>query len=506
MTNAERIWSFLKSQGLNDFGAAGLMGNIYAESGLNPKNLQNSFEKKLGYTDETYTAAVDNGTYTNFVKDSAGYGLCQWTYWSRKQALYAYCKAAGASIGGLDIQLGFLMKELSDGYSGVLGALMSATSVREASDAVLLQFERPADQSTAVQQKRASYGQAYYDQFVTSEKGEDMSNSKLISYTKLSPNHSGKRNHTIDTISIHCMAGNLTVESCGALFAQSSRQASSNYGIGSDGRIALYVDEANRSWCTSSSSNDNRAITIEVANTVAADPWPVSDAAYKSLINLLVDICQRNNIKKLLWQGDNSLIGQVEKQNMTVHRWFAAKACPGNWLYNRHGQIASEVNERLGGAPVSSGSDTAVNYQGKVVVNSVLNCRDEPVSGSILLTYPNGAIVTITKERSGWGYTGAGWVSLDYIEKITTTQTAEEDDDMDVNRFKELWGEMRKELQDNDSSAYSKEAREWATSTGLIAGNGTTINGEPNCMWGDVLTREQFVTVLYRFAQMMGKV
>ncbi|MCC8156381.1 MAG: N-acetylmuramoyl-L-alanine amidase [Oscillospiraceae bacterium] len=174
-----------------------------------------------------------------------------------------------------------------------------------------------------------------------------MSNSALVSYTCLSPNHSGTRNHVIDTVSIHCMAGNLTIESCGALFAKSSTAASSNYGIGSDGRIALYVDEANRSWCTSSSSNDNRAVTIEVANTQASDPYPVSDAAYESLINLLVDICQRNGIKKLLWQADKSLIGQVDKQNMTVHRWFAAKACPGTWLYERHGQIAAEVNERL---------------------------------------------------------------------------------------------------------------------------------------------------------------
>lgn len=174
-----------------------------------------------------------------------------------------------------------------------------------------------------------------------------MSNSSLVSYTRLSPNNSGKRNHVIDTISIHCMAGNLSVESCGDLFAKTSTAASSNYGIGSDGRIALYVDEANRSWCTSSASNDNRAVTIEVANTVAADPWPVSDAAYESLIKLLVDICQRNGIKRLLWKGDKSLIGQVDKQNMTVHRWFAAKACPGDWLYNRHGQIANEVNKRL---------------------------------------------------------------------------------------------------------------------------------------------------------------
>lgn len=178
-----------------------------------------------------------------------------------------------------------------------------------------------------------------------------MSNSPLVSYTKLSPNHSGKRNHVIDTISIHCMAGNLTVESCGNLFQNTSRQASSNYGIGSDGRIALYVDEANRSWCTSSSSNDHRAVTIEVANDGGAETgWHISDAAYKSLINLLVDICQRNGIKKLLWQGNKNLIGQVDKQNMTVHRWFAAKACPGDYLYNLHPQIAAEVNARLNGA------------------------------------------------------------------------------------------------------------------------------------------------------------
>lgn len=176
-----------------------------------------------------------------------------------------------------------------------------------------------------------------------------MSNSPLINYTRLSPNHSGRRNHVIDTISIHCMAGNASVETCGALFADPSRKASSNYGIGSDGRIALYVDEANRSWCTSNAANDNRAITIEVANNGGAPDWPVSGKAYSALLDLLTDICRRNNIKELLWKGDKSLIGQVDKQNMTVHRWFAAKACPGDYLYNRHGEIATEVNRRLKG-------------------------------------------------------------------------------------------------------------------------------------------------------------
>lgn len=176
-----------------------------------------------------------------------------------------------------------------------------------------------------------------------------MSNSPLINYTRLSPNHSGRRNHVIDTISIHCMAGNASVETCGALFADPARKASSNYGIGSDGRIALYVDEANRSWCTSNAANDHRAITIEVANNGGAPDWPVSGKAYSALLDLLTDICRRNNIKELLWKGNKSLIGQVGKQNMTVHRWFAAKACPGDYLYNRHGEIAAEVNRRLKG-------------------------------------------------------------------------------------------------------------------------------------------------------------
>lgn len=179
-----------------------------------------------------------------------------------------------------------------------------------------------------------------------------MSNSSLVTYTKLSPNCTSPRNHAIDTVSIHCMAGKLTAKQCLNLSSFSTysttKGCSCNYAIGYDGEIALCVNEADRSWCTSSRNNDNRAITIEVSNSSNTDPdWPVSDAAYKSLINLLVDICQRNGIKQLLWQGDKDLIGQVSKQNMTVHRWFKAKACPGNYLYNRHAAIAAEVNNRL---------------------------------------------------------------------------------------------------------------------------------------------------------------
>lgn len=136
--NAQVIWTYLKNKGFSDCGTAGLMGNLYAESGLIPTNLQNTYEKKLGMTDAQYTAAVDNGTYTNFVKDSAGYGLAQWTYWSRKQNLLNYCKGNGKSIGDLSAQLDFLYKELTTSFPSVVKILKTTTSVQEASNVVLL--------------------------------------------------------------------------------------------------------------------------------------------------------------------------------------------------------------------------------------------------------------------------------------------------------------------------------------------------------------------------------
>lgn len=165
MTNEQLIWNYFKSHGLNDFGTAGLMGNLYAESGLNPKNLQQTYERKLGYSDDSYTDAVDHGIYTNFVKDSAGYGIAQWTFWSRKQALFSFAKSREKSIGDLNMQLDFLMKELREGYIGVLNTLCNVTSVLEASNEVLFRFERPANQDESVQAKRCAFGQRYYDLF-----------------------------------------------------------------------------------------------------------------------------------------------------------------------------------------------------------------------------------------------------------------------------------------------------------------------------------------------------
>lgn len=171
--NEEKIWNYLKSKGFTDCGIAGLMGNLKAESGLNSKNLQNTSNNKLCMTDEEYTNAVDNGRYSNFVKDSAGYGLAQWTYWSRKQNLLNFAHSKNKSIGDLEMQLDFLYKELSENYKSVFNTLKSATTVLEASNSVLLKFEKPANQSESVQRKRAEYSHIYYDKYVKKETIKD---------------------------------------------------------------------------------------------------------------------------------------------------------------------------------------------------------------------------------------------------------------------------------------------------------------------------------------------
>lgn len=355
-TNEQKIWNYLKATGLNDCGVAGLMGNLYAESGLKPNNLQNTFEKKLGYTDDAYTAAVDNGSYTNFERDSAGYGLAQWTYWSRKAGLLSYAKSQGKSIADLEMQLEYLVKELQ-GYSGVLNVLKTGTSVREASDEVLTKFERPVDQSENVKVKRAGYGQTYYDKYAKGASA--MSNSSLVNCTVKSPNHSGARTHKIDRITPHCVVGQLSAESIGGCFTSESRQASCNYGIGYDGRVCLIVDEANRSWCTSSNANDQRAITIECASD-KSEPYAFKDAVYKKLVQLCIDICKRNGLTKVLWFGDKDRSLNYSPKSgecvLTVHRWFANKSCPGNWMYARMGQLADEINAGLGNSGSTGGS------------------------------------------------------------------------------------------------------------------------------------------------------
>lgn len=181
-----------------------------------------------------------------------------------------------------------------------------------------------------------------------------MSNSNLVCYTQISPHRTSPRNHKIDKITIHHMAGNLSVEACGEEFARAAKRASSNYGVGSDGRIGMYVEEKNRSWCSSSPANDHRAVTIEVANDEIGDNWHVSDKALAALIDLCVDICRRNDIQELNFTGDAS-------GNLTMHNMFVATNCPGPYLESKFPYIAVEVNKRLsaGYTPAVPDCDTA---------------------------------------------------------------------------------------------------------------------------------------------------
>ena len=177
-----------------------------------------------------------------------------------------------------------------------------------------------------------------------------MSNSKLASYTGLSPNHSGRRTHAIDRITPHAVVGQLSVEKICGCFAGKDRQASCNYAIGADGRIGLCVDEDNRSWCSSSRDNDQRAVTIECASDLT-EAYAMKPEVYAALVNLCADICRRNGKNRLVWiaDRDKALTYETKSDEMllTVHRWFARKSCPGNWLFGKLGDLAQAVNSRL---------------------------------------------------------------------------------------------------------------------------------------------------------------
>ena len=441
-TNEEKIWNYLKSKGLSDYGVAGLMGNLYAESGLRPNNLQNTYEGKFGMADAEYTELVDKGRYTNFVRDSAGYGLAQWTYWSRKEALLAYAKASKKSIGDLEMQLDFLLKELSS--YGLLGRLKTVSTVLEASNIVLLEFEKPASMNTAATQvKRAEYGQKYFDKYAKKGSVSSMgfSNSPLATVRMISPNRTPNRNHAIDTITIHCFVGQVTAKRGCEVFQPSSKGASCNYVVGYDGSICLCVEEKDRSWCTggydkngnpirvngvSGKSNDYQAVTIEVASDTK-HPYAITEKAMAALIELCTDICRRNGIKKLLWSGDKNLVGNPAKQNLTVHRWFANKACPGDYIYQRLGDIAAKVNAKLGVTPPAETKPVStVPYKVRITATDLRIRKGPGTNTDIVQKAIKPGVYTIVSEATGqgailWGKlkSGIGWVSLDYCKKLS---------------------------------------------------------------------------------------
>ena len=258
-----------------------------------------------------------------------------------------------------------------------------------------------------------------------------MSNSSLVNCTVLSPNHSGKRTHKIDRITPHCVVGQLSAESIGGCFTSTSRQASCNYGIGKDGRVCLVVDEANRSWCSSSSANDQRAITIECASD-KSEPYAMNSVVYNKLVDLCIDICKRNGIKKLLWFADKNKSLSYEPANgeavLTVHRWFANKSCPGDWLYSRLGDVANRVTASLGGAVANTTEatpSTNVPFTVEVKIPD-LNYRSLPSMDGRVKGQTGKGVFTITSVSNGWGKlkSGAGWIYLGNSDYVTIGNAA----------------------------------------------------------------------------------
>lgn len=543
-TKEEQFLNFFKFKGFNNFGIAGLYGNVYCESGLIPNNLQNTYNTSLGMTDEEYTKAVDKGTYTNFVYYSAGYGICQWTYWSRKKGLLDFAKSLDKSIGDYEMQLSFLYQELCQSYSNVVSALKSAKSVREASNSVLLNFERPADQSISVQDRRTSEGQKFYDKYITiavpGKGGEKMkysgNNKPLQCIMTNSTCYKNTRTMNVKGILWHSTgANNPTLRryvqpNSGDVNYSGLMQKLGKNNNGNDWNH-IYVEAGVNAWIGKLA--DESVTTVQTlpwnyrpwgcgdgGNGSCNDGWiqfeicedGLNDSAYfnkvyKEACELTAYLCKLYNINPLgtvkhngvtvptILCHNESFQLRLGSGHADVLHWFPKF---GKNMATVRSDVAALINSQTG-----NNSGTAA-YQARVVASDGLNCRSEPVTGDVINTYPKGTLLTITKENSGWGYTGTGWVSLDWIQFVQNIEM-EDDDMLSFDDWKKYMVQYRKELQDNDCGDWSAAARDWAINSGLITGSGKLPNGESNYMWADFATREQLIVIIKRLVEMLHK-
>lgn len=477
-TNEEKIWYFLKGKGLNDYGCSGLMGNIFAESGLNPKNLEGIYEKKLGMTDEEYCIAVDNGIYTNFIKDCAGWGICQWTYWTRKKSLYEYAKSKNKSVGDLEIQLEFLMKELNEGYKSVLNTLKTATSILQASNAVLLKYERPADQSITAQNKRASYGQKYYTKFVTNsnKEGEGTMGYKYFSKGKAVKVSDHFYSTEFDCHGNGCCSQTIVNEKLIEYLEQIRVHFNAPVSITSPYRCPTHNSRPSVGGVPNSRHTKGDAADIVVKGVA-----PKKVAQYAESIGILgiglyetgsdgyfVHIDTRD--KKSFWYGQSeqprSTFGGVSGTIDTTININSSNTSSLDTILNRgdSGTAVKELQEKLiklgyscgkHGADGIFGSDTetavlkfqrktngladdgVAGYQTLTAIDAAiatLNSANDKVkitanvlnvrSGAgmnypIIATVRKGSVHTLTDRNNGWGNINnpVGWISLQYTSK-----------------------------------------------------------------------------------------
>ena len=466
-TNEQIIWQYLKSQGLSDAGAAGLMGNLYAESGLNSKNLQNTYEKKLGYTDETYTTAVDNGKYKNFIKDGAGYGLAQWTYWSRKQGLLNYAKQKNKSIGDITTQLEFLFIELNQSYKSLLQMLKTTSSVKEASNGVLLQFERPADQSVSVQNKRVDYSQIYFDKY-----------SKIIVNNNMKYNEINKPFVCMQTNST-CYKQTRTMNPVGIL------------------------------WHSTGANNPNLKRYVQPLET---------DTNYAEMIKLLGKNTNKNDWNHVSTQaGLNAWIGKladgsvttIQTMPWTFRPWGCGSGTKGSC---NSGWIQFEICEDDLTDPVyfnavyKEACELTAYLCKKYNINPFGTVKMNGVNIPTILCHAESYKLGFGSNHSDvlhwfkkYGKTMADVRNDVYalINGATITPTApnveEEEEEMNQEQFNIMMNNWIAEQAKKNPGDWSENAREWGEKNGLISGDASG-----NKMYKKLLTREEFIQVLYR--------
>lgn len=459
--NAKIIWNYFKAKGLSDCGIAGLMGNLYAESGLSPVNLQNSYEKKLSMTDSQYTQAVDNGSYSNFVKDSAGYGLAQWTYWSRKQGLLKLCRSRNKSIGDLNTQLDFLYQELSTSYSQLLKILKTTSSVEEASNLIITQFERPADQSSTALQKRAAYSQQFFNSYTTQK--EEITKMKYSDTNK----------------PIVCM--------------QTNSKCYKNTGI---------MNPVGILWHSTGCNNPNLKRYVQPLTT---------DANYNEIIKLLGKNTYGNDWNHVnvdaglnCWIGKlaDGSVATVQTMPWNYRPWGCGSGFRGSC---NNGWIQFEICE-----------DTLndANYFNKVYKEAceltAYLCKLYNIDPNGTVAY-NGITVPTILCHADSNKLGLGSAHVDVLhwfpkfgKNMTTVRQDvaallngnEEDDDMTQEKFNEMMEAYLTQLASLPTT-WEKDAMDWAQSTGLMVGN-----SQGQLMSKRFITRGELATVLKRYSEM----
>lgn len=434
MANDKTIWDFLKAKGLTDYAAAGVMGNLNAESGLRPDNLQNSYEKKLGYTDAEYTAAVDNGSYTNFVHDSAGYGLAQWTFWSLKQGLLDYAKAAGESIGSLNMQLNYLYSELK---RTILTDLQKATSVRQASDIMLTRYERPADQSEAVQVRRAGYGQEYYNKYAKESEVKTVGKTINAGFINASingiaidtskPCNSGNyekcTSRDVAYIVMHYTGNTKDLAVNNAKYFQTAGRKASAHLFVDDTTIYQSVELHNKAWhCGTSGTyyhvacRNANSIGIEMCCT--AGNYKISAKTKENAAHLCAYLC------KMLGIAAAAVDKYVVRHYDVTH-----KQCPAEMAGANNAEWAAflaRVKAILGGETVQQPVKKDFSATGTAKTTANLRMRaGAGTSYSTLTTVAKGCTVEIDGTvANGWyhcRYNGViGYMSGSYLKDINT--------------------------------------------------------------------------------------